>query len=98
MKNDMDRIRADVESWIPVAYELFASEHRLRAQAFLICCGPINGNHLKLFVDNYGLFEEQEKMIEECANQTTAGHKTKCDNDINDLRRARQNNIKLVNN
>jgi hypothetical protein len=58
----------------------------------------MNENQLKLFVDNYGLFEEQEKMIEECANQTTAGHKTKCDNDVNDLRRARQNNIKLVNN
>ena len=67
--NDNKRIRDELERWVPLSYTSIITEHKIRADAFLSCCHPmdtIDGNKLKIYVDNYGLLDEQEKIIEKC--------------------------------
>jgi hypothetical protein len=91
---DIKEINAELEPWIRLSYELIATEHLMRASAFIICCGGQNKIKQKLFIDYYGLVDEQTKVIEECI--PTDGYKTMCINEKKEMKETRQNTVKLV--
>ncbi|CAF1256095.1 unnamed protein product [Rotaria sordida] len=99
LENDIKRLEAELDPWIKLSFEPFVMEHHMRAEAFLTCCHQtdiIDGDKLKTYVNNYGALKEQEKIIQECANELSGNDLHDCKLDMNKLNESRQSTIEFA--
>jgi hypothetical protein len=90
---DSEVIEQQLEQFNEISHILPFMEHQTRVNAFLTCCqlkDTLDSTKLKEYINAYGLFDEQMKIITECAD-TLKQHTNSCKVDLQRVEDAQAN-------